>query len=61
MGEESVSDSEPKLSVSNRGTELIMRLRFGLVLKLGRVSRPVSTIGIGMGSRFCFSVYKYGS
>jgi hypothetical protein len=32
-----------------------------LVLKLGRVSRPDSNIGIGMGSSFCFSVFKYGS
>jgi hypothetical protein len=56
----SVSFSESVLSVLNTGGEIIMRLRFAYVLKLGLLSGvpPVSTIGIGMGSRFRFSVFK---
>jgi hypothetical protein len=50
VGELSVSDSD---TLSNRGTEPIIRFRLGFVLKLGLVI-PVSIIGIGMGSRFLF-------
>ena len=59
-GKESVSDSESNVSVLNSGNEPIIRLRFGFVLKPGCVP-PVSTICIGMGSRFCFSLLKKGS
>ena len=58
MGEETVSDSDSNYSVLNIGTELI--IRFGLVLKIGIVF-PVTIIGVGMASRFCFPVFKYGS
>ena len=59
-GKESVSDSECNVSVLNRHNEPNKRLRFYIVLKLGCVP-PVSTIYIGMGSRFCFSFFKNGS
>jgi hypothetical protein len=58
MGEETVSDSDSNYSVLNIATELI--IRFGLVLKIGIVF-PVTIIGVGMASRFCFPVFKYGS
>jgi len=52
-------DSESNISVLNKGNEpILVRLRF--VLKLGYVP-PVSTIGMGMGSRFYFSFFKNGS
>ena len=58
-GEESVSDSEFNISILNQGKEAIIRLRFGFVLKLDCVT-PVSTIGMGKGSRFCFWLLKRG-
>ena len=60
MGKASVSDSESNLGVSNRGTGTIIRFLLRYVLKLGFVI-PVSTMGLGIGSRFCSSVFKYGS
>jgi hypothetical protein len=56
VGEVSVSYSD---SVLNRGTEPIVSFRIGFVLKLGLVL-PVSIMGIGMGSPFCFSIFNYG-
>ena len=56
VGELYVSDSD---TVLNTGTEPIIRFHSGFVLKLGLVL-PVSIIGMGMGSRLCFSVLKYG-
>lgn len=50
---ESFSDSDCNVFVLNRGTELIIRLRLGLVFKLGSVP-PVSNIGIGIGPVFVF-------
>jgi len=57
MGEKSVSDSD---SILNRGTEPNIRFRLCFVLKLGLLL-PVSIMGMGMLSRFYFSVFKYGS
>jgi hypothetical protein len=50
---ESVCDTVSNIPVLNTGSEPIIRLYFDFVLKFGCVP-PVSTIGIGMGSRFCF-------
>ena len=50
------SDSD---SVLNRGTEPIICFIFGFALKYGFVL-PAPIMGIGMGSRFCFSVFMYG-
>ena len=60
IGKEFVSNSESYVYILNRGGEPIIRLRFGLVLKLGCVL-PVYTIGIRIGSRICFSLFKNGS
>jgi len=53
MGEETVSDYDSNYSVLFIATELI--IRFGIVLKIGIVPT------VGMVSRFCYSVFKYGS
>jgi len=58
--QKSDSDSDSNLSILNRGTEPITNLLFGFVLKLGVVPQD-STVEMGMGSRFRFSVFKYGS
>jgi len=58
--EASVSDTDSKLSVLNRGTEQIIRFPLDFVLKLG-VVLLASTMGMGISSRFCFSVCNYGS
>jgi len=55
VGEASVSVSE---AVLDRGTKAIIRFRLGFILKVGFLL-PVSIMG--MGSRFCFSVFNYGS
>jgi len=59
-GKEPVSNSKSNVSVLYRGSERIICLRIGFVLKLGFVP-PDAAIGIGMGSRFCFSLFKNGS
>jgi hypothetical protein len=58
-GKETVSDSESNVSLLIKGSEPIIRLRFGFILKLGYVP-PVSTIGKRMGSRFCFRFLRMG-
>ena len=55
-GMESVSDSESNVSVLNRGNEPIIIYLYCFVSKLGCVP-PVSTFGIGMGSRFRFLTF----
>ena len=57
IGETSGSDSK---YVLNSGTEPVILFRLGFVLKLGS-ALPVSIMGMGLGSRFCFSVFNYGS
>jgi len=55
VGEASVSDSD---SVLNSNNERIIRFCLGFLFKLGKLL-PVSIMG--MGSRFRFAVFKYGS
>jgi hypothetical protein len=57
VGESFVSDSD---SVLNRGTEPFILFRLGYVLKLGLVL-TVSIMGMGIDSRYSFSVFNYGA
>ena len=59
-GKESISDLESNFSILNRGKEPFINLRLGFVLKPGCVPQD-STIGMGMDSRFRFSLFKNGS